>query len=75
MHRLLKAGDVVIRGYAQEMADGTWEARCCVTDNIDHQTTEFVIDGPAFEDKEQATTHGVHQGIDWVNKQYPTDKK
>ena len=73
MRKLPKHGDIVVHGFAQEMADGTWAARCCVTDNVGHETNEFILEGPAMEDKEQAITDGVHLGIDWVNKKYPTD--
>lgn len=69
----LEAGDISVHGYAQEMADGAWQARCCITEHLADESRDHLLQGPTFAAKAEAVTHGIHMGIAWVNAKYPLD--
>lgn len=73
MKSRIQLGNINVRGYAQKMADGTWQARCCVTEHLAAETFDHLLEGGTFTDEGEAVTTGVHLGIDWVNAKYPRD--
>lgn len=74
-HPMLLAGQIVIKGDAQEMQDGTWAARCCVTEHFGRCADDHLLDGGGlyFKTREEAVTKGIHLGVAWTHNKYPTN--
>lgn len=69
----LPAG-LVLKGFAQRMADGMWGGRCLVTANKGSEIQEQILTTPLVHSTEQeATESGLEFGKEWLAKQYPIE--
>ena len=70
---LLRDGSIVINGQAQQMADGTWGAKCVVTEHRGFETFDHMIDtgGEYRKTRPEAEAVGLEIGIRWVNEKFP----
>lgn len=69
----LRDGSFVINGQAQQMADGTWGAKCVVTVHRGFEAVDHMIDtgGEYRETRPEAEAVGLEIGIRWVNQNFP----
>lgn len=67
----IQLGQVILKGQAQAMADGTWGARCLVQDHTGPHTDESILSGDCYPNEAEAISAGLQLGIDHVNKRYP----
>jgi hypothetical protein len=69
----LPAG-LILKGFAQRMADGMWGGRCLVTANKGSEIQEQILTTSLVYDTEQeACDAGLEFGKGWLAKQYPTE--
>jgi hypothetical protein len=65
---------LVLKGYAQRMADGKWGGRCLVTANKGSKIQELILTSPLLYSTEQeASESGLEFGKEWLATKYPTD--
>lgn len=67
----LQLGQVILKGLAQAMADGTWGARCLVQDHTGPRTDESLLQGGYYANEAEAISAGLQLGVEHVNKHYP----
>lgn len=69
----LRDGTFVINGQAQQMADGTWGAKCVVTVHRGFEAVDHMIetDGEYRKTRTEAEAIGLQIGIQWVNNNFP----
>ncbi len=68
----LQIGQVILKGYAQAMADGTWGARCLVEDNTGPRTHQQKLEGGYHTTEAEAISAGLHLGMAYVDQRHPT---
>lgn len=69
----INSGPYQIRGYAQEMADGTWAACCVISRHEGGRVLEELLpkDGPYYASKDDAEKAGLEKGVSLLNERYP----
>jgi hypothetical protein len=71
--KVLKYGDVIVTGHGQLMRDGSWTAKCVITDHTGPHTDERLLTGTdTFQSELEAVTAALHIGRQWVDKHYPS---
>lgn len=68
----LQIGQVILKGYAKAMADGTWGACCLVQDNAGPYTDERILEGDYHATEAEAISAGLHLGMAYVDQRHPT---
>jgi hypothetical protein len=64
---------VIVTGHPQLMQDGTWGAKCVVTDHAGPHTDERILTGAdTFQNQNEAIAAALQIGRNWVDQHYPT---
>jgi hypothetical protein len=75
MADLVKAGEITVMGRAT-LVDHTWVATgyVKVRRGMDIRDIELPVRGRTFAEEIEAVNAGLHAGIGWVNREFPTQR-
>jgi hypothetical protein len=68
----LKYGQIIVSGYGQQMQDGSWSAKCVITDHAKAITREHTLIGrDNYSTQDEAIASALDIGRAWADENCP----